>query len=259
VLSYTTINVALEHLAHLLVLVAHYLGLKLPNEIQLPEQGRPFPVIRGLLSNRHLASRPLRIDCALSTLAQENPSAHSKFIEGVSMLALDIAWICYSQSLLVNEVEEACNIGYNMWKLLVAKDGTAATNSAFGKTSHSTVNGNLTYAKFEPLMAGFKLRLNMIADRVRFMLQGETIVADWDLVSDADAVIEKGLATITSAPAAATRRKSVVAGVGAEMGVDVGDTVLIEESAISLRDRPASTGGGKWTRIKSRTERGDVG
>lgn len=234
VLPPTTINVALEHLAHLLVLVAHYLGLKLPAEIQLPEQGRPFPTIRGVLSNRHVTSRPPRIDSALSTLAQENPSAHSKFIEGVSMLAWDIAWICYSQSLLINELEDACNIGYNMWKLLVAKDSTAATNPSFGKTSHSTIHGNLTYAKYEPLMGGFKLRVSVVADKIRSTLQGETIVSGWDLVSDADA---------GGAPPPPSCGS-------------LGDG----ESSASPRDRTASTtGGGKWTRIKSRAERGDVG
>lgn len=233
---HTNLNVSLDHLAHLLVLVSHYLGLKLPNEIILSGRDNPFTSMRGLLNNRHMAIRPLYVESPLSQLSRENPTAHSKFVEGVSMLALDIAWLCFSQGLSVNEVEDASNIGHCMWKLLVAKDSTAATNHSFGKMSHATNNGFLASAKLESAMSGFKLRYNVIADRVRYTLQGETIVADWDMVPDAEKEDEKEKTT--------KRRSSVASGLG---GME----------RITDASKPASTSGGRWTKIRVSGDAGD--
>lgn len=236
---HTSINVSLDHLARLVVLVSHYLGLKLPNEITLPHRGNPYTTVRGQLNNRHMAVRPLVADSPLPVMARENTTAHSKLVEGISMLALDIAWLCYSQGLFANEVEDASNIGYCMWKLLVAKDSTAVTSPAFGRMSHATINGNLTLARHEPVMAGFRLRYNLIADRIRTTLQGETMVADWDMVADAE---EHDSAT--------SRRRSVP-----DAEID-----SFEDAALSFPAGPASSGGGvgKWTRIRSRND-GSVG
>lgn len=232
--SHTSLNVSLDHLAHLLVLVSHYLGLKLPNEIVLSGRDNPYTSLRGLLNNRHMAARSLHAESPLLALARENPTAHSKFIEGVSMLALDIAWLCYSQGLHINEVEDACNIGHCMWKLLVAKDSTAVTNPSFGKVSHATINGYLASSRFEPVMRDFKLRYNLIADRIRYTLQGETIVADWDMVPDAEKETK------------AIRRRSV-AGITEEQAA--------ESASPSLRPSSLSGGGvGRWTRIRARND-----
>lgn len=233
---HTSINVALDHLAHLLVLVAHYLGLKLPNEIILAGRDNPSTSMRGLLNNRHMAVRPLSVEAPLAQLASENQIVHSKFVEGVSMLALDIAWLCFSQGLPVNEVEDASNIGHCMWRLLVAKDSTAATNGGFGKMSHATNNGFLASARQEAVMAGFKLRYNVIADKVRYTLHGETIVADWDMVADA----EKDGDQAATGDKSVRRRASVVSAVGGTGVERVADT-----------SKPASTSGGRWTKIRA--------
>lgn len=238
--------------------MAHYLGLKLPNEITLPFRGNPTTTARGQLNNRHMAVRPLYADSPLTTMARENMTAHSKLVEGISMLALNIAWLCYSQGLPANEVEDASNIGYCMWKLLVAKDSTAVTSPSFGRMSHATINGNLTLARHEPVMAGFKLRYNLIADRIRTTLQGETMVADWDMVVDAD---EHGSKTSRGGPVTDVDVKSL------------GEEEEDEDATFSFATRPttpttittitsATTNGsgsvGKWTRIRSRND-GSVG
>lgn len=250
---HSNFNVSLHLLAHLLVLVSHYLGLKLPNEIILSGRDSPATSMRGLLNNRHLATRPLHAESALSVMVRENPTAHSKFIEGVSMLALDIAWLCYSQGLLINEVDDAANIGHCMWKLLVAKDSTAITNPMFGKASHATATGHLASARQEPVMRDFKLRYNLIADRIRYTLQGETIVADWDMVPDAEkdpnaAPPAAAAAATLSATTTATRRRSVA-------GMSVEDRAVGDASSSPSRPSSLSGGGvGRWTRIKAKNE-----
>lgn len=242
--AHTAFNVSLDHLAHLLVLVSHYLGLKLPHEIVLPARDNPFTSLRSVLNNRHLATRPLYTNLPLSTLSREDPSTHSKYIEGVSMLALDVAWLCYSQGLEINEVEDASNVGHCMWKLLVAKDSTASNANLFGRTSHATINGNLATAPGEAMMVKFKLRYNTIADRIRYTLQGETIVADWDLVPEAEGGSAKG------APDASNTRSPA----GGD-GEDVDETVDISSFANS--NVPSSNDGvGRWTRIRARNDVG---
>ncbi|KAI5798839.1 UV radiation resistance protein and autophagy-related subunit 14-domain-containing protein [Geopyxis carbonaria] len=184
--TFAITNTSIESLSRLLVLVSHYCGLKLPNEIILPGNGNPLTSIRGPLYNRHFATRPLHVESAFSTLSRDNPTTYGKYIEGVSMLAMDIAWLCFSQGLEVNNVDDACNIGQNMWRLLIAKDSTAMNTTTFGRTSHATANGNLATALGQSIMGGFTLGYMAIVDRIRCTLQAETIVADWDLVPEAE-------------------------------------------------------------------------
>ncbi|KAI5812051.1 UV radiation resistance protein and autophagy-related subunit 14-domain-containing protein [Pyronema omphalodes] len=224
--QYTNFNVSLSHLSHLLVLVSHYLGLKLPHEIILSNRENPNNSIRGLLNNR-LITRPLNIDSPLSSLSREDPQKYSRFLEGISMLSLNVSWLCYSQGLPINEVEDATNMGLCMWKLLVAKDSTAVDSPTFGKVSHATISGYLANARNSVVMKDFKLRPNLIADRIRYTLQQETMAADWDMMPEAGR----------------ERRRSVQA---------------FEEEAEELLGPtgPSSvTGGvGRWTRIRARND-----
>jgi len=155
------------------------------------------------------------------------------------MLALDVAWLCFSQGLEINEFEDACSIGYCMWKLLVAKDSTASINHAFGRTSHATINGNLATAPGEAMMSKFKLRYNLIVDRIRYTLQGETIVADWDLVPDAERAVPT------------PRRRSEASLLDGTKEAADGD------NSSPTRQLSTSGGGvGRWTRIRARNDAG---
>lgn len=182
------ITTSLAHLAHLLLLVSHYLGLKLPNEIILPTQSAPHTQIRGVLNARHTVVRPLYLDRPLSELSRDSPAAHTKFIEGISLLAINVSYLCFTQGLEINEVDPACAPGANMWQLLVSREPVPA----FGRVSHATCNGNLATAPKIAAMTRFKVGYKSVVEKIRNTLQGETIIAGWDLVPDAGAEPAEG-------------------------------------------------------------------
>ncbi|CUS11146.1 unnamed protein product, partial [Tuber aestivum] len=175
------ITTSLSHLSHLLLLTAHYLSLKLPNEILLPTQSHPFTQIRGTLNARHTVTRPLSLPAPLSTLSRDNPASHTKFIEGISLLAINIAYTCCTQGLEINDVDAVCAPGVNLWSLLVSRDTPVP---AFGRMSHGSCLGNLATAGRVAGIARFRVGFKSVVEKVRNTLQGETIVADWDLVGD---------------------------------------------------------------------------
>ncbi|KAK2810266.1 hypothetical protein FQN49_008546 [Arthroderma sp. PD_2] len=147
------ITTSLSHISRMVVLVSHYLALRLPAEIVVPHRGHPLPAIftpsASYLPRRHDSSpslspshsitshsltprsadanagprpRPLFVDRSLPKLAKEDPTSYALFIEGVSLLAWDISWLCRTQGLHLGSEswEDVCDIGRNLWQLLVA-------------------------------------------------------------------------------------------------------------------------------------------
>ncbi|KZF26113.1 hypothetical protein L228DRAFT_242520, partial [Xylona heveae TC161] len=146
------ITTSMTSLAHLLVLTSHYLLLRLPAEIVLPHRDYPLPTIfspTSSYSSREVPfpgyplpqssissppesrsgeikqlprPRPLFLDRPLPLLAKEDPQGYSLFIEGATLLAWDVAWVCRTQGLHAgtNTWEEICSLGKNLWQLLVA-------------------------------------------------------------------------------------------------------------------------------------------
>lgn len=145
------ISTSLSNIARLLVLVSHYLSLRLPAEITLPHKNHPIPTIfspaasyqshempDGAVGPRSVTSspttsktrdtraqprpRPLLIDKPLPRLAKEDPGTYALFLEGATLLAWDVAWLSRTQgiNLASDSWEDACNIGKSMWQLLVA-------------------------------------------------------------------------------------------------------------------------------------------
>lgn len=146
-----------------------YLGVRLPAEISLPYRESVHPVILSLQSSYqndpdHAPSasqkspshsmlystgslrqaqgrskpklRLLHLDRPLLRLAKEDPATYNLFIEGVALLAWNIAWLCRSQGGPdITSWEDACNIGKNLWRLLVEPtrpdhDPTISTKTA---------------------------------------------------------------------------------------------------------------------------------
>lgn len=63
------------------------------------------------------------------TLAKEDPSTYSLFIEGVVLLAYNIAWACCTQGVPIGDktsYEDVCNMGRNLYSLLI---GNQLTNN----------------------------------------------------------------------------------------------------------------------------------
>ncbi|KAH8813160.1 UV radiation resistance protein and autophagy-related subunit 14-domain-containing protein [Xylogone sp. PMI_703] len=147
------ISTSLSHVVHLLMLSTHYLSIRLPAEITLPHRDYPLPTIFPISqsyihtnvpfpgstpghssstspsASRHVDNtinlprpRPLFISKPLPILASEDPASYALFLEGVTLLAYNIAWLCKSQGVSVGEsssFEDICAMGQNFYNLLI--------------------------------------------------------------------------------------------------------------------------------------------
>jgi hypothetical protein len=179
------ITTSLAHIAHLLVLSAHYLSLRLPAEITLPRRDYPLPTIMSLSSSyiynnipfpgstpvqsssnspsasRHVEPiklprpRPLFITKSLPHLAKEDPTAYSFFLEGATLLAYNVAWVCKTQGVPLGKFhpssfEDICALGRNLFNVLIGTTprpppGSRATSAS--STPVSTAASTPTKSK----------------------------------------------------------------------------------------------------------------
>jgi hypothetical protein len=153
----TELGAVLAAIAHLLTLLAFYLSVRLPNEIILPERDAPLttilkaedsylahkstssstnltkPATRSPAASRHedgnslSRPRPLFVgsgdkDERIANVYNNDPAAFSLFNEGVSLLALNVAWLCGSQGLHTGTEawHDVTDVGKNLWNLLLA-------------------------------------------------------------------------------------------------------------------------------------------
>ena len=136
------ISASITSVAHLLHLTSHYLSLRLPAEIIPPSVYQPHAIINTPLSShknptlypaqKHGYSttprpRILHLDRPLLTLASEDPIAYSLFVDAVTLLAWDIAWLAKTQGIEVGlkSWEEVCGLGKNMWALFGPSSSTS--------------------------------------------------------------------------------------------------------------------------------------
>ena len=236
----------MSRLAHLLVLTSHYLSLRLPAEITLPHRDYagatifsprssytsrqvPFPGSTPSHSSNTSPSasrngdlhalprpRPLYLDKKLPVLSKEDPINYSLFVEGVTLLAWDVAWLCWTQGLHVssNSWEDICALGKNLWHLLVEVPqlrttphpilrNNPGTNSTpledpssrseppeessprvfLGEYSHGSARCFLGGAKGTEIMQGWKFQSPVkVVDKVKSMLLGELAGAEWEIL-----------------------------------------------------------------------------
>ncbi|EKD18222.1 uncharacterized protein L3040_007608 [Drepanopeziza brunnea f. sp. 'multigermtubi'] len=239
------ISTALSHIVHLLMLSTHYLAIRLPAEITLPHRDYPLPTIFPVASSykhtdvpfpgttpnhssntsptasrhseplNHPHPRPLFIKKPLPLLATEDPSGYGLFLEGVTLLAYNIAWLCKSQGIPVGEdstFEDVCNIGRNLYNLLIgpkarpAPSSRAASNQStptkggrdtdgesdrgriplvtMGTYSHGTAHSFLGSAEGTDLIRSWKLTSPMkLVDRLKGKLLSEVANAEWEVLN----------------------------------------------------------------------------
>ncbi|KAH8679836.1 UV radiation resistance protein and autophagy-related subunit 14-domain-containing protein [Tricladium varicosporioides] len=237
--SAAQVSTALANIAHLLMLSMNYLAIRLPAEITLPHRDYPLPTIFPLASShvhhdvpfpstnpgtsnnsptasRHEAvnlprPRPLFYSKPLPILATEDPGAYGLFIEAVTLLAYDIAWVCRSQGIAVGEesnFDDICNIGRNLYNLLigsqprsppsrsssaqstptkngVAKDKEAKVDPLMGKYSHGATHSFLGSAEGTEYIRSWKL-LNptKLSDRLKNKLVSEMNNKEWEILTE---------------------------------------------------------------------------
>lgn len=238
------ISTSLAHISHILMLASHYLAIRLPAEVTLPHRDYPKPTIFSLASShrhgevpfpgtvvlppseprdqnqRHVPRpRPLYIDRPLLALAKEDPSTYSLFIEGVVLLAYDIAWACCTQGVPIGDktsYEDVCNMGRNLYNLLI---GNQLTNNPaarlvqsppspdatgipeppesikdqlggnakpmMGRYSHGTIRTFLGSAEGNEFTRSFKLPNPVkLADRLKKKMLSDADGLDWEMLND---------------------------------------------------------------------------
>lgn len=243
------ISTALSHIVHLLMLSTHYLAIRLPAEITLPHRDYPLPTIFNLSSSykymdvpfpgtsRQSSStsptasrqpeqpnqprpRPLFIKKPLPILATEDPSGYSSFLEGVTLLAYDVAWVCKSQGIPVGEggkepsFEDICNIGKNLYNLLLGfrprpappsrvpsaqstptkggRDTEAETEDrrnvppvTMGQYSHGSAHSFLGSAEGTYFIRSWRLPNPLkLAGELKAKLMSEVANAEWELLHE---------------------------------------------------------------------------
>jgi hypothetical protein len=237
-LSAEVISTSLAHIAHILMLASHYLAIRLPAEVTLPHRDYPRPTIfsvqssyrhgditfpgsalsqtatdsRGDGDNGHIPRpRPLFIDKPLPTMLKEDPSSYSLFIEGVTLLAYDIAWACSTQGVSIadkNSNDDVWNIGQNLWRLLIGDqlhrkaveptfpspvdssrdDDAQRTKSQVGRWSHGTTYSYLGGAEGTEYIRNFKLPSPIkLADRLKKKLSSEAPMLEWEKIDGEEA------------------------------------------------------------------------
>lgn len=214
------ISTSLSHICQLLILASHYLSIRLPAAITLPHRDYPRPTIFNLSasyrpgdpvfpsqssstadieSQRVSRPRPLFIDKPLSQLAKEDPATFSYFIEGVTLLAYNVAWACNTQGVSIGDkalFEDICNMGRNLYSLLInhqssekdpatPKNETDGQGSRFGQYSHGTTFYHLGGAEGSEFSKSFKLPGPMkLADKLKKKLLSEAPTPDWEVLDD---------------------------------------------------------------------------
>ncbi|KAI9855673.1 MAG: hypothetical protein M1824_005906 [Vezdaea acicularis] len=316
-IRHTQITASLTHVTHILGLFCHYLGLRLPAEVTHPHREYPLPTIFPPSSSylyrdvpfpgstpSHASNaspitpkgeiqslprpRPLYLDRDLPTLAKEDPTGYSLFMEGVTYLAWDVAWVCRTQGLNVggNGWEDICSMGRNLWRLLnpktieerlvhdepsagpaTVKENTSARPATkppveFGHLSHGTAHSFLGSADGTDYMRGWKLYSVMkIVDALKKKLETDMLGAGWEMleeeewgdekVEDEEAVLvgaRKSKASSSRDEADTMSLMSVPASRGA-----AGDDVAQGKRG-ELEGRADRTKG--WTKLKSRSSEG---
>jgi len=273
------LSVSLGYVAQLTMLIAHYLGLKLPCEIQLPTRNAPHATIRSVITSR---PRPLHIATPLSALPASDPQ-YAMFIEGVCMLAYNIAWICWSQGVqeAAQNVEDMWQPGKNLFRLLLCtptKNNPAvadmdettqgglrtkpqSTNPMFGRINHECARTFLNNAQGTYYMNKLKINLHTFIDRTKFTLLGDSSAAEWDLVEDEGGRDDDPGAQFVSEPKAATPNEATQSGSKRVMSPTPSKSSVATPALVNVNGtnggvaskRSATNGGtdvsGGWTKL----------
>ncbi|KAH6637925.1 UV radiation resistance protein and autophagy-related subunit 14-domain-containing protein [Boeremia exigua] len=303
------LSASLAAVAQLLVRVAAYLGIRLPAEITLPHNGYPQPTIFSIASsyqgkkvpfpgtalsdsssNSPEASRTLDprvplpkprtlfIDRPLAHLSAEDPPAYSSFIEGVSLLAYNIAWLCRTQGMKddFKGWEDVGPMGRNLYRLLILqetyisrrpenpldKDMHAIKSSAspikrapvgFGQLSHATSHSTLNMAENAQYLSGWSLTPIKILDEMKAYLLAEQQAQEWDVLNQKEWEDMENLIAEDPVMVGDTRRNT---------DLDNGRSHITTTTANGSHKDDMSEGGvperkkgtSGWTKVKSRSE-----
>ena len=231
------ISASMDNLCRFLGICCHYLSIQPPAEIILPHNDFPHAAIvpigssyktnnpryPGLGSNqptpeasriilRSDLSRPrlLQLDRPLPQLQKEDPKAAALFIEGVSLLAYNLTWLCRTQGFGSSiSFEDVCDLGRNLHQLFPGRDNksrpplgrnfssatarterstadVADTTLRIGSYSHGSSRHSLAGHEAEARFSDFKLSVTKLTDQLKSYLRNETARAEWHIIEDTE-------------------------------------------------------------------------
>jgi hypothetical protein len=304
------LSASLGAVAQLLVRVAAYMGIRLPAEITLPHNDYPQPTIfspassyqgkkvpfpgstpshsssnspeasRTIDPRIHLPKpRTLFIDRPLGHLSAEDPPAYSSFIEGVSLLAYNLAWLCRTQGMKdsFKQWEDICPMGRSLHRLLISqetyfhqrpqnpldKDVTARSSTkmplrqtpvGFGQLSHATSHSYMNIAENAQYLSGWSISPTKIVDELKAFLLAELQAQEWDVLNQKEWEDMENLIAEDPIMVGEKRRDTTGTSDGRSFltstttnGKTTGDVSEGEQSA-----RKRGTNG--WTKLKSRPD-----
>jgi hypothetical protein len=296
------------------MLSTHYLAIRLPAEITLPHRDYPLPTIFPLASSykytnvlfpgttplqssnnsptasRHADQpnqprpRPLFIKKPLPILATEDPAGYGLFMEAVTLLAYDVAWVCKSQGIAVGEdssFEDICDIGRNLYNFLIGprprqppssrtspvqptstrggRDGESEAEerrvgpaSIMGRYSHGSAHSFLGSAEGTEFIRSWKLLSPMkLVDKLRTKLMSEVANAEWEVLDEDAWAIDNndgmgGDGVVVGA------KKEGERGYGLGMQSFMSMRTVMDAVAMAGADADRKPGSNGWTKLKPR-------
>ncbi|KAI7529807.1 hypothetical protein KC331_g15011 [Hortaea werneckii] len=231
------VTASMDNVCRLLGSCCHYLSVRLPAEILLPHNDFPHalimmekasyrqksvpwpykshsqtssPAASRLIDPQNGGSaspRSLHLTKPLRELQKEDSKAFGYFVEGASLLALDVAFLCRTQGLdIANTFDDFCAIGRNLFQLFSSpgqqrppldrhpSSATAKTDRSRGKPASTTSLGVYSHGSAHHSLAGYEgldilsaWRLpssSRLVDKLRSFLINEISGAEWDFLSD---------------------------------------------------------------------------
>jgi Vacuolar sorting 38 and autophagy-related subunit 14 len=232
------LTASLTQVSFLVARVSAYLALQLPAEILLPHNNEPLPTIympsssyanrepprletggqstaTTPMASRTFSERPrprtLATKKPLAKLAKEDPKAFSMFVEGATLLAWDVAWLCKTQGMQnLSSWTDVCNIGRNLYQLLMAdhratnrsitkksddlKDDPSTEEGQnngssnpllFGQYSHGTAHSFFSTFDNFSLVRGWRLQTpQRVIDKVKHFLITDMTGAEWEVLQE---------------------------------------------------------------------------
>lgn len=292
---HTHVNACLDNICHLLGVWCHYLSIRLPAEIILPHGDFPHSAILSEKSSykatnlaypatlAHQSSSPsasrvlqeqrglprprlLHLDRPLALLAKQDPKAFGLFVEGVMLLAWDLAWLCRSQGILtINSFDDVCDIGRNIWLLSIAQQSSAtdrerrdkgaseggsrarkpvAETLRFGSLSHGNLRHCIASHEGSTLMQDWRLsQPHRLIDKLRNHLLIEITGAEWDVVDDHDFDLEDE-----------DELAVLVGGSNRNAVEDIHPAMSVMSVATHVGANQKPKGGNGWTKVRGRSE-----
>jgi len=218
----------------------------------------------------------------------EDPAAYSLFLEGVTLLAYDIAWLCKSQGIHIgesNSFEEICTIGKNLYNLLVGSQSSGplhktiaaqpildretgregdtdpeqsrkANTSLMGHYAHGTAHTSLARAEGTDFIRSWKLLSPIkLADRLKSKLMSEVANSEWEVLDEDAWAVDDDMGddgVVVGVRREKNAKRGIAAGMQSFMSMrTIVDAVEIVGNGISGdgERRPGTSG---WTKLKPR-------